>query len=58
MVVNRLLVEERVHIEIEMPLVDIEFWFFEFGVEEADKYFGVGDDFRVFDFWAHNQTVE
>lgn len=50
MVINRLFVEERVHIEIEMPLVDIEFWFFEFRVEEADKYFRVGDDFGVFDF--------
>jgi len=50
MVIDRLLVEERVYVEIEMSLVDIEVWFFEFGVEEADKYFGVGDNFGVFDF--------
>lgn len=54
MVVHRLLVEERIHIEIEMSLVNVELWFFEFGVEETHKYFGIGDDFGVFDFGAHN----
>jgi hypothetical protein len=58
MVVDGLLVEERIHVEIEMPLIYVEFWFFKFGVEEVYKYFGVGDDFGVLDFGAHNQTVE
>jgi hypothetical protein len=32
MVVDGLLVEERIHVEIEMPLIYVEFWFFKFGV--------------------------